>query len=109
MMRKTGQLIPFLLLLAFLFAFPSVAFAQDETPPPDETVTDDEVNALIGQPPGTPLPAGRTKWQVVMEQLNLDLEMIPIAYDASWQDGDDPATAVYDIANFEVVEPAARP
>lgn len=49
MMRKTGQLIPFLLLLAFLFAFPSVAFAQDETPPPDETVTDDEVNAIAEQ------------------------------------------------------------
>jgi len=72
-------------------------------------LSDDEVNALIGQPPGTPLPAGQTKWQVVIEQLNLDLEMIPFAYDASWQDGDDPATAVYDIANFEVLEPASRP
>ena len=72
-------------------------------------LTDDEVNALIGRPAGTPLPADRTKWQVVIEQLNLDLEMIPFAYDASWQDGDDPATAVYDIANFEVLEPATQP
>ena len=72
-------------------------------------LSDDEVNALIGQPAGTPLPAGKTKWQIVIEQLNLDLEMIPFAYDASWQDGNDPATAVYDVANFEIVEPAAKP
>jgi len=72
-------------------------------------LTDDEVNALIGQPAGSPLPEDWPKWEVVIEQLNLDLEMIPFAYDASWVDGDDPATAVYDIANFEVVEPAARP
>ena len=72
-------------------------------------LTDDEVNALIGQPAGTPLPAGWTQWQAVIEQLNLDLELIPFAYDASWVDGGDPATAVYDIANFEVVEPAAQP
>jgi len=72
-------------------------------------LTDDEVNALIGQPPGAPLPAGKTKWQIVMETMENELGLIPIAYDASWMDGDDPATAVYDIANFEVVEPAARP
>ncbi len=72
-------------------------------------LTDDKVNALIGQLAGTPLPAGQTKWQVVIEQLNLDLELIPFAYDASWVDGDDPAMASYDIANFEVVEPAVQP
>lgn len=73
------------------------------------SLSDDEVNALIGQPTGTPLPTGQTKWQVVIEQLNLDLELIPFAYDASWADGNNPATAVYDIANFELVEPATQP
>ncbi len=72
-------------------------------------LTDAEVNALIGRPAGTPLPEGWSKWQVVMEQLNLDLERIPLAYDATWEDGDNPAAAVYNVANFEVVQPAERP
>jgi hypothetical protein len=72
-------------------------------------LTDDQVNALIGQPAGTPLPAGKTKWQVVIDQLNLDLELIPFAYDESWQDGQNPATATIEISNFEVVEPATVP
>jgi len=71
-------------------------------------LTDDEVNALIGQPPGTPLPAGKTKWQVVIEKLNQDLEQIPFAY-GPWTEGQDPATATITRANFEVVEPATRP
>ena len=72
-------------------------------------LTDDQVNALIGQPAGTPLPAGKTKWQVVIDQLNLDLELIPFAYDASWVDGQDPATATIGTSNFEVVEAATVP
>jgi hypothetical protein len=68
-------------------------------------LSDDEVNTLIGQPPGTPLPAGMTRWQVVIEKLTEELELIPIAY-GPWEEGQDPATATIEIANFEVVEPA---
>jgi hypothetical protein len=71
-------------------------------------LSDDEVNALTGQPPGTPLPAGMTKWQVVIEKLAEELELIPIAY-GPWEEGQDPATATIEISNFEVVEPAAVP
>ncbi|MFQ5856737.1 MAG: cellulase family glycosylhydrolase [Anaerolineae bacterium] len=71
-------------------------------------LTDDQVNVLIGQQPGTPLPAGKTKWQIVMEKLNEELDMIPFAY-GPWPDGQDPATAQITAANFEVVEPATPP
>ena len=71
-------------------------------------LSDDEVNALIGQPPGTPLPAGMTRWQVVIEKLAEELELIPIAY-GPWEQGQDPATATIETSNFEVVEPATAP
>jgi hypothetical protein len=71
-------------------------------------LSDDEVNALIGQPPGTPLPASRTKWQVVIEKIGEELELIPIAY-GPWEEGQDPATATIEVSNFEVVEPAIVP
>ena len=71
-------------------------------------LTADVVNALIGQPPGTPLATGKTKWQIVLETLDNELALIPIAY-GPWTDGQDPATAVMTTANFEVVEPAAIP
>lgn len=71
-------------------------------------LTDDQVNALIGQPPGTPLPASKTKWQIVTETLNQELEQIPFAY-GPWTQGQNPATATIDVANFEVVEPAVIP
>jgi hypothetical protein len=71
-------------------------------------LTEDEVNALIGQPPGTPLPAGKTKWQIAIEKLNEELEQIPFAY-GPWQEGQDPAEAQIEASNFEVVEPATRP
>jgi hypothetical protein len=71
-------------------------------------LSDDEVNALIGEPPGTPLPAGKTKWQIVLEKLNEQLEFIPIAY-GPWTEGQDPATATIGVSNFEVVEPATLP
>ena len=62
----------------------------------------DQINALIGVPPDAPLPPGKTQWQVVIEQLNLDLELIPFAY-GPWDDGDDPAEANILIPNFEIV------
>jgi len=71
-------------------------------------ISDDEVNALIGKPAGTPLLSNMTKWQIMMEKLGNDLELIPIAVSP----GDDephPRTAEIEIANFEVVEPADIP
>jgi hypothetical protein len=67
--------------------------------------TDAEVNGLIGQPPATPLPANKTKWQIVMETLNQDLWEMPFAC-GPWTEGQNPATAEITTANFEVVEPA---
>ena len=69
-------------------------------------LTDDEINALIGQPTGTPIPAGMTKWEIVMDQLATDLELFPIAT-GPW--AEDPENATITIANFEMVEPAAVP
>ena len=70
-------------------------------------LTDDQVNTLIGQSSGTPLPASKTKWQTVIEKLNEELEQIPFAY-GPWTEGQDPATATITTSNFEVVEPATR-
>ena len=78
-------------------------------------LSDDEVNALIGEPPGTPLPEDKTKWQIVIEKLNEDLTHIPLASGGSgpwWEygpGGKDPALARIDISNLEVVEPATEP
>ncbi len=69
-------------------------------------LTNDQVNGLIGQPPGTPLPSGRTRWQAVLDTLNRQLEAIPIAVGPP---AANPATATIDVANLEVVEPAAVP
>ena len=71
-------------------------------------LTDDEVNALIGAAAGTPLPVGRTTWQIVVEKLNQDLELIPIAY-GPWQEGQDPATATIETSNLEVIGNASPP
>ena len=71
-------------------------------------LSDDEVNALIGEPAGTPLPDNMTRWQIVMEKLGNDLELIPIAVSP----GDEeprPRTAEIEVANFEVVEPVVGP
>ncbi len=68
-------------------------------------LSDDRVNALIGQAPGTPLVGGKTKWQIVIDKLNETLETIPFAY-GPWPADQDPATATITVANFEVVEPA---
>ncbi|MFQ5596227.1 MAG: hypothetical protein ACE5HA_18955, partial [Anaerolineae bacterium] len=83
-------------------------FYAEEITTADPHLTDDQVNALIGEAPGTPLPAGKTKWQIVMETLNDELGPIPFAY-GPWTDGQDPATAQITTANFEVVEPAMQP
>ncbi len=68
-------------------------------------VSDDELNRLIGQPSGTALPSGKTKWQIVLETLNEELEIIPFAH-GPWTDGQAPSTAAITRANFEVVEQA---
>jgi hypothetical protein len=71
-------------------------------------LSDDEVNVLIGQPPGTPLPPDLTKWQIVMEALGNDLELIPLAMSPGDEEPS-PRTAEIEISNFEVVEPARIP
>ena len=83
-------------------------FYAEETTTADLHLTDDEVNTLIGESPGTSLPAGKTKWQIVMETLNGEIVSIPFAY-GPWPNGQDPATAQITAANFEVVEPATQP
>lgn len=65
---------------------------------------DDQINTLIGQPAGTPLPPDKTRWQVVIETLNQELSGIPFA--AGPCAG--VATTV-ETANFHVVEPATGP
>lgn len=67
-------------------------------------LSDAQINTLIGQPAGTPLPPDKTRWQVVIETLNQELSGIPFA--AGPCDG--VATTV-ETANFHVVEPAAAP
>lgn len=64
-------------------------------------LSDEEVRHLTGL---TSLPAGKTKWQIVIETLNAELEQIPFAY-GEWTDGQDPAKADVETANFEVVAP----
>ncbi|MHC4800345.1 MAG: hypothetical protein ACYTF1_27195, partial [Planctomycetota bacterium] len=76
------------------------------------TLSDQKVNELIGQPSSSSLPQGKTKWQIVIEKLNLDLETIALASGPWWEYGNggkDPATATYNVSNFEVVEPATAP
>ncbi len=71
-------------------------------------LSDDEVNALIGEPPGTPFPEGMTKWEVVMEKLNEEIALIPLAMSPGDEEPD-PETAEIDVANFEAIEPARIP
>ncbi len=71
-------------------------------------LTDDEINYLIGSPPGTPISEIMTKWQIVIEKLANDLEIIPLAV----SEGDSepiPRNAQIEYSNFEVVEPAFVP
>jgi len=71
-------------------------------------LSDDDINSLIGYPAGTPLPEGISKWQIVIEKLGSDLELIPLAV----SEGDSepkPKKAQIEFSNFEVVEPAFLP
>ena len=63
---------------------------------------------IIGESPGTPLPTGMTKWQIVIEKLYDELELIPLAMSPGDEEPD-PETAVIEISNFEVIEPARIP
>jgi hypothetical protein len=71
-------------------------------------LSDDEINALIGEPAGSPLPEGSTKWQIVIEKLNNEISLFPLAMSPG-DDVPDPETAEIEMANFEVVEPASVP
>ncbi len=64
-------------------------------------LSDDMVNELAGNPPGTAMPAGKTKWQVIMEALDNNLSSIPVA--AGY------APSSMGTTNFEVVSPAVAP
>jgi hypothetical protein len=93
----------------------SFGFYAEESHTANLRLSDDEVNVLIGEQPGTPLPAGLTKWQIVMEQLDEDLTRVPLASggDAPWWEyeeiGRNPANATVGYSNFEVVAPATQP
>jgi cysteinyl-tRNA synthetase len=67
-------------------------------------LTDAKVQTLIGE---LSLPADKTRWQIMIEKLNEELEQIPFAY-GPWTEGQDPATATITTSNFVVVEPATR-
>ncbi len=76
-----------------------VIYAEDIHTAPLE-LTEDEVNQVIGQPQGTPLPLDKTVWQIIMETLANDLAEIPFAY------GDcDGSSSLVVMSNFEVIEP----
>ncbi|HPD28780.1 MAG TPA: hypothetical protein PLL20_02210 [Phycisphaerae bacterium] len=85
----------------------SMAFSAEDIHSANLDMTDDEVNDLISQPTGTPLPTGKTRWQVVIEKLNEELELIPVAWSAN--PNQSAATATFDVANIEVVENATVP
>ncbi len=70
-------------------------------------VTDDRVNELIGAAEGSALAADKTRWQIVMETVALDLDVMPIPIAAGpWEDDEDPALAQVDHYNFELVDQA---
>ncbi|MBC8194022.1 MAG: hypothetical protein ISR58_17890 [Anaerolineales bacterium] len=71
-------------------------------------LSDDEINILIGEPSGTSLPARMTKWQIVIEKLGVDLELIPFAVSLGDNESH-PSSVEIKIANFEVVKPAIIP
>ncbi len=71
-------------------------------------LSDDEVNALIGELSGTPLPEDMSKWEIVLERLGEELELIPFAVSPGNEEPD-AETAVIEASNFEVVETAVKP
>lgn len=66
-------------------------------------LTDIQVNSLIGVEENTPMPSDKTKWQLVIEKLAAEIENLQIA-SGPWEDGQNPAEATIDYANFELVE-----
>ncbi len=85
-----------------------VSFYAEDIHTANLQLSDGEVNALAGRSPGSSLPPGKTKWEIVIDTLNDELALIPFA-SGPWRDGDDPASALIDHANFEMVEPAVEP
>jgi hypothetical protein len=71
-------------------------------------LTDDQVSSLLGAAAGTAIPAGQTKWQVIIEKLNADLERIPVGAGDIAQTACT-ATFANNHVNFEVVTPATGP
>ncbi len=71
-------------------------------------ISADRVNELIGNPPGSPLPASKTNWQIVMEKLSTDLRKIPLA-EGPWPSGQDPSKATITTTNFEFINVVAGP
>jgi hypothetical protein len=67
-------------------------------------LTDAQINTLIGEPAAAPLPADKTRWQLLMEKLNEELWDIPVAFGVC--DGGNSSVST---ANYEVVEPARSP
>ena len=57
-------------------------------------------------PEGASLPAGMTKWEIVLDQLTTDLERIPFA---AGQGEGNPTSATIETANYEFVKPATQP
>ena len=70
-------------------------------------LTDQGVNELIGKEVNTPIPPGKTDYQIIMEALITDIEdnWLSIGY-GPWVEGMDPSTSTMDYANFEVISPA---
>ncbi len=87
----------------------SFAFPAEDIHTAVLRLSDDQVNALAGRPSGTPIPPDKTRWQVIIEALNADLEKIPVS-SGPWSEYGpgrrDPATAPLGVSNFQVVTPA---
>lgn len=66
------------------------------------TLDDGAVAELLGRPYDVPLPEGN-RWSLLVAEVNAAFELIPVAF-GPWSDGQDPATATIEHANFEVVE-----
>ena len=62
------------------------------------------LNWYIREPKGTPLPANKTAWQVLIEKVSDELSQIPIAFGNF--NGHNASTATISHYNFEVIEPA---
>ena len=84
------------------------SFYAEDVHSADLHLSDAEINALIGQPAGAPLPGNLTGWQIVLDRLSVELELIPFAISPGDEEPD-PETAQVEAANFEVVTAAIQP